>query len=109
MYLYDTYQRELTMTISGIRAEEKPQRKDTCKKVKELNYMPIHKCLLWMLYVLLKNLVKQAAAWGHKAIAITDHGVVQAFPDAMDAGKANNIKILYGVEGYLVEDNAPVY
>ena len=50
-----------------------------------------------------KKLVKQAAAWGHKAIAITDHGVVQAFPEAMDAGKSNNIKILYGVEGYLVE------
>ena len=55
-----------------------------------------------------EKVLKQAAAWGHKAIAITDHGVVQAFPDAMDAGKANNIKILYGVEGYLVEDNLPV-
>ncbi|MFR3071533.1 MAG: PHP domain-containing protein [Paeniclostridium sp.] len=55
-----------------------------------------------------KKLVKQASQWGHKAIAITDHGVVQAFPEAMDAGKANGIKILYGVEGYLVEDNAPI-
>jgi exonuclease, DNA polymerase III, epsilon subunit family len=55
-----------------------------------------------------KKLVAQAAQWGHKAIAITDHGVVQAFPEAMDAGKKNNIKILYGVEGYLVEDNVPI-
>ena len=49
-----------------------------------------------------KHLVKTAESWGHKAIAITDHGVVQAFPDASHAGK--DIKILYGVEGYLLED-----
>ncbi len=55
--------------------------------------------------------VKQAAAWGHKAIAITDHGVAQSFPDAMKAaakakvaGTDQNIKILYGVEGYYVND-----
>lgn len=55
--------------------------------------------------------VKQAAAWGHRAIAITDHGVVQSFPDAMKAaskakvaGTDQNIKILYGVEGYFVND-----
>ena len=55
--------------------------------------------------------VKQAAAWGHKAIAITDHGVAQSFPDAMKAaakakvaGTDENIKILYGVEGYYVND-----
>ncbi|MEG1311586.1 MAG: PolC-type DNA polymerase III, partial [Romboutsia sp.] len=53
-----------------------------------------------------KKLVQRAVKWGHKAIAITDHGVVQAFPEAMDAAKGHDIKILYGVEGYLVEDDA---
>ncbi len=55
--------------------------------------------------------VKQAAAWGHQAIAITDHGVAQSFPDAMKAaskakvaGTDQNIKILYGVEGYFIND-----
>ena len=48
------------------------------------------------------SVIKQAAAWGHPAIAITDHGVVQSFPDAWhNAGK---IKILYGVEGYFVNN-----
>ena len=49
------------------------------------------------------KVVKQAAAWGHPAIAITDHGTVQAFPKARDAAKGK-IKILYGVEGYYVND-----
>ena len=55
--------------------------------------------------------VKQAAAWGHRAIAITDHGVAQSFPDAMKAaskakvaGTEENIKVLYGCEGYYVND-----
>ncbi len=49
------------------------------------------------------KVVKQAAAWGHPAIAITDHGTVQAFPKARDAAKGK-IKILYGVEGYYIND-----
>ena len=106
--LFDTYQRELTMTISGIRAEVKPQREDTCKKGKRVELHAHTQMSSMDALCSTKKLVKQAASWGHKAIAITDHGVVQAFPEAMDAGKSNNIKILYGVEGYLVEDNAPV-
>lgn len=48
--------------------------------------------------------ISTAAAWGHKAIAITDHGVVHSFPDAMRAAKKAGIKLLYGVEGYLLDD-----
>ncbi|WP_455538242.1 PolC-type DNA polymerase III [Terrisporobacter sp.] len=106
--LFDTYQRELTMTISGIRAEQKPQREDTCKRGKRVELHAHTQMSSMDAICSTKKLVKQAASWGHKAIAITDHGVVQAFPEAMDAGKSNNIKILYGVEGYLVEDNVPV-
>jgi DNA polymerase-3 subunit alpha (Gram-positive type) len=52
--------------------------------------------------------VKQAAKWGHPAVAITDHGVVQAFPEAYSAGEKAGIKVIYGVEGYLVDDGVPV-
>jgi DNA polymerase-3 subunit alpha (Gram-positive type) len=51
-----------------------------------------------------QDLVKRAGQWGHPAIAITDHGVVQAFPDAADTGRKYGIKVILGMEGYLVDD-----
>src|SRR5690606_35516290 len=50
--------------------------------------------------------VALAARWGHPAVAITDHGVVHAFPEAYQAAKKHGIKLIYGVEGYLVDDAA---
>ncbi|MCI5900227.1 MAG: PolC-type DNA polymerase III [Lachnospiraceae bacterium] len=52
-----------------------------------------------------KDIIKRAKAWGHKAIAITDHGVVQSFPDANHAVSPDeDFKIIYGCEAYLVDD-----
>lgn len=55
------------------------------------------------------SLVKRAAQFGHPAVAITDHGVAQAFPEAMNAAEAinrgeNKIKVIYGVEAYFMDD-----
>ena len=50
------------------------------------------------------KLVKRAISWGHPAIAITDHGNAQGYPDAMKGKGKDDIKLIYGVEGYLIDD-----
>ena len=53
--------------------------------------------------VAVKDIVNRVKEWGHSAVAITDHGVVQAFPEAQAYSLEKGVKILYGVEGYLIE------
>lgn len=55
----------------------------------------------------LSDLFATLARWGHRAVAITDHGSVQAFPEAYELGRQFGIKVIYGMEGYLVEDGVP--
>lgn len=53
--------------------------------------------------------IATAARWGHPAIAVTDHGVVHAFPEAMKAAKKHNIQVIYGCEGYLEGNDKGYY
>ncbi len=53
-----------------------------------------------------KDIVKLAHAWGHRAVAITDHGNLQGFPDAMLQAEELGMKVIYGMEGYFVDDTA---
>ncbi len=53
-----------------------------------------------------EQLIRRAAEFGHAAVAVTDHGVAQAYPEAMAAAAKYKIKVLYGLEGYLIEDGA---
>ncbi len=52
------------------------------------------------------ELVSTALRWGHKAIAVTDHGNVQSFPEVMKAARKTDLKIIYGMEAYFVDDTA---
>ena len=103
----DRYEGEMVLKPYAMQPGSMPKRQDTAPGEKRVE---LH------LHTTMSNMdaltdtaaaVKQAAAWGHKAIAITDHGVAQSFPDAMKAaskakvaGTDQNIKILYGCEGY---------
>ena len=55
-----------------------------------------------------KKLIDAAITFGHKAVAITDHGVVQAYPEAFSYAKGKDIKIIYGVEAYIVDDQSSI-
>lgn len=55
------------------------------------------------------DFAKQAKAWGHEAIAITDDNVVQGYPDAMSAAKKHDIRILYGVDADVVDDGELIF
>lgn len=104
---YDTYDRETVFMATAISEIALPEKQDNAEKKRvELH---LHTKMSMMDSVIeADEAVKQAAKWGHKAIAITDHGVVQAFPDAYDAGNKYKIKIIYGTECYLIDDSIKI-
>ncbi|MGB9678631.1 MAG: PolC-type DNA polymerase III [Thermoanaerobacteraceae bacterium] len=105
--IYDKYENDLIINIKDLQISEQKQRMDLCEEKRvELH---VHTQMSSMDGVSSATaLIQKAASWGHKAIAITDHAVVQAYPEAMEASKKNKIKVLYGVEGYLVDDGIPI-
>ena len=107
---FDRYDNEMVLQPNAMEKIEAPKRRDTYpEKRVELH---LHTTMSSMDALTdTASAVKRAASWGHRAIAITDHGGAQSFPDAMKAaskakvaGTDQNIKILYGCEGYYVND-----
>ncbi len=106
---YSEYAKEVTVSINSIAEGFVPDAKTDNAPVKRVE-LHMHTQMSAMDAVSsAKDLINRAVSWGHKAIALTDHGVVQAFPDAMKASDNNEkIKVLYGVEGYLIDDSLKV-
>jgi DNA polymerase-3 subunit alpha (Gram-positive type) len=103
----DKFDGELTLSsVSGIRKgeiQEDPRKDQAAMKRVELH---CHTKMSDMDAVSdVKDIISQAKKYGHTALAITDHGCVQAFPDANHAvDPSEDFKIIYGVEGYLIND-----
>lgn len=104
---YDTFTRENVIMVNDITKAAKPQREDNAEEKRvELHLHTQMSAMDGMASA--SDLVSTAARWGHKAVAITDHGNVQAFPEAANAAKKHGIKVIYGVEAYLVSDTVPI-
>ncbi|MEA4882155.1 MAG: PolC-type DNA polymerase III [Clostridia bacterium] len=102
---YDQYARETVIMASDIVPYAKRERMDlSAEKRVELHLHTKMSALDSVCEV--QAVIRQAAAWGHPAVAITDHGVVQAFPDAYAEARKLGIKVIYGMEAYLVDDPA---
>ncbi|WP_371369050.1 DNA polymerase III PolC-type [Sporomusa rhizae] len=102
---YDRFANELTLFADSMcRGEKAAERQDTAT-VRRVELHAHTRMSALDAVVSAKNLVKTAAKWGHPAVAITDHGVVQAFPEAYEEASGLGIKVIYGMEGYLFEDD----
>ena len=100
---FDSFQGEVVLRVQDIGPAQKQEKTDVAEEKRvELH---VHTQMSSMDGVSSATaLVKQAIKYGHRAIAITDHGVVQAFPEAYKAAKGSDLKVIFGVEAYFVND-----
>jgi DNA polymerase-3 subunit alpha (Gram-positive type) len=126
---FDTYASELTIMAQNIIEGEKPKAKKDEADEKRVELHAHTQMSAMDAVTPVSSIVKQAIKWGHKAVAITDHGVVQSFPEAhhtimksfsslvkkekgypttKEVLDAAPTKVIYGVEGYLTQDIEPV-
>ncbi len=100
---YDPFARMKSMMFRSLKKVKKDVRLDLAEEKRiELHLHTKMSAMDSSLNV--SEAIKRAKDWGHEAIAITDHGVVQAYPEAMNASEKHDIKVIYGLEGYLVDD-----
>lgn len=102
-YKLDTYSNQYVLRPNSVSTVVKAEKTDDAEEKRvELH---LHTSLSEMDAITApKELINRAVKWGHKAIAVTDHGVVQALPEAYNAAKGR-IKLILGMEGYLVDDS----
>ncbi|WP_396266114.1 PolC-type DNA polymerase III [Halobacillus salinarum] len=105
----DNFTNELTMMANDINEIKPKLREDKSEEGSKRVELHAHTTMSQMdAPVSVGRLVSQAAEWGHEGIAITDHAVVQAYPEAYAAGQKHGIKVVYGVEANLVDDGVPI-
>lgn len=105
--IYDNYSNHLVLMLKSLNILEKEERMDLSKEKRIELHLHTQMSSLDGISSF-KEYAKRAKKWGHKALAITDHGVVQGFPEAMEASKDLGLKIIYGVEAYLINDSKKI-
>ena len=101
---FQSFDNQLALMVQGLAAADAPPALTDDAKVKRVE-LHLHTKMSGLDGTIdVADVVKLASSLGHESLAITDHGVIQAFPDAHSAGKKYGVKIIYGVEGYLVDD-----
>lgn len=105
---YDTFDNDLVLMANAIHKTTHAKRTDDIEGPKRIEWH-LHSNMSQMDATnSITDFVDQAASWGHEAIAITDHGGVQAFPEAYAASEKNHIKMIYGVEANIVDDGVEI-
>lgn len=105
----DTFVRDLVMMARDISEWPHEEREDTFPEGEKRIELHLHTNMSQLDGINgVSDYIAQAAKWGHSALALTDHAAVQAFPEAMYASQAKEIKMLYGMEAYVVNDGVPV-
>ena len=107
--IYDKYIREnvLDTKLKNMEKTDKPSKTDDYENKRVELHLHTNMSAIDGINTI-EEYISLAKGLGHRALAVTDHGVVQAFPDAYAAAKKADIKLIYGVEGYLVNDMAEV-
>ena len=105
----DTWMHDLVINAYDINQVSHQERQDTAPADNKRIELHAHSEMSQMDATnSISELAAQASKWGQPAIAITDHGNVQAFPEAFKAAKKNKIKMLYGMEANVVDDGVPL-
>ena len=100
--MYDSYARELSVSVRDLTEAPKEERLDTAEEKRIELHMHTNMSTMDALTPA-EDLIARAVQWGHPAVAITDHGVLQSFPAAFHAAKGK-IKLIPGCEGYLIDE-----
>ena len=105
----NNFTRDLTMNVQDVQEVIHYERKDLMPEGERRVEFHAHTNMSTMdALPEVEELVAKAAKWGHKAVAITDHGNVQSFPHGYKAAKKAGIQLIYGMEANIVEDRVPI-